>query len=687
VETETAVDNKWLKKTYSYAGGNVASVQYNTPAGTLATERYLYTYGHLTEIQMGYASIWKLTDQNAFGQATSSTTGGISRSYAHSAYGLPAGRSAQYGNTTVQNFTYSFDTAKGNLTNRKDNTRGIQENFTYDNLNRLTGYAGKTAAFDAKGNITQKSDVGPTFHYNIAGKPYAISGVTTSGNTAIPLRNQTITYTSFSRPQTISENNYTASFVYNGAGGRVRMELKQGTAVQLKRYYIGGRYEADVTSSASTSMEKLYLGGDAYTAPAVYVKQGTGAWQLYYIFRDYLGSITHVTNSSGALIQELSYDAWGRLRAPVNQTAYTPGTEPTPFLGRGYTGHEHLPWFGLVNMNARLYDPATGRFLSPDPYVQMPDFSQNFNRYTYCLNNPLRYTDPDGEIVWAVPVIIGAIVGAYTGGVIANNGQYNPAKWDYSSGKTWGYMLGGALVGGVSGYAGWSIAGSGIPMANTASMAGSSLINSVGTWAYTGGQTPISMSIGVASYDFTNGSFGYLGKKGNKWYENVGYGLGTLTNLKDINDIINSTTAHLYTQTKDSDGSFDVISHSGIKSTNGGVMMSYGPNSEAKLPGYIGFAVEPKLSTPDYTILRSLSLKSDEFTVNKYLFTGLKAVSKFTLYQGATSNCVNWSSLGLWLNGIPNVGVHPFLLHGSMAIYNTGIYNVLARQIPYYLRY
>ena len=98
--------------------------------------------------------------------------------------------------------------------------------------------------------------------------------------------------------------------------------------------------------------------------------------------------------------QELSYDPWGRLRNPATQQVYAVGSEPTLFLGRGYTGHEHLTAFGLINMNARLYDPAVGRFLSPDPYVQMPDFTQNFNRYSYCLNNPLIYTDPDGEIVW-----------------------------------------------------------------------------------------------------------------------------------------------------------------------------------------------------------------------------------------------------------------------------------------------
>jgi len=66
-----------------------------------------------------------------------------------------------------------------------------------------------------------------------------------------------------------------------------------------------------------------------------------------------------------------------------------------------------------VNMNARLYDPALGRFLSPDPYVQMPDFTQNFNRYSYALNNPLIYTDPDGE--FSLPILAAVFWGAAIG--------------------------------------------------------------------------------------------------------------------------------------------------------------------------------------------------------------------------------------------------------------------------------
>ena len=77
-------------------------------------------------------------------------------------------------------------------------------------------------------------------------------------------------------------------------------------------------------------------------------------------------------------------------------------------IPRGYTMHEHLDEFGLINMNSRLYSPYLSRFLAPDPYIQDPTNSQNFNRYSYCLNNPLKYTDPSGEN-WK-PWILGAFL-------------------------------------------------------------------------------------------------------------------------------------------------------------------------------------------------------------------------------------------------------------------------------------
>ncbi len=402
-EKET-VGNKWFRKSYTYGTGNLASLAYSSDlSGDIATENYIYTRGILTEIRLNnQTSIWKLEEENSRGQATRVTTGSINRNYAYDAYGLPTGRSA--GSSTSGLFfnqSYNFNPQTGNLNWRQDNTRNIREDFTYDNLNRLTGFGGNTMAYDNKGNITDHSLTG-SYLYNHPSKPYAVTDITPYGN-GIPLREQTVTYTSFMRPASLAENNYSATFSYNASGDRVSMQTKQHNSIKQTRYYLGSEYEVD--NSPGGNIERLYLGGDAYSAPAVYIRTNTGNWNIYYICRDYLGSITQVTSGSGPVVQELSYDPWGRLRNSENQQVYAPGSEPTLLLARGYTGHEHLAVFGLINMNARLYDPVLGRFLSPDPYVQVPEFGQNFNRYSYCLNNPLIYTDPTGEFFFLIPNI------------------------------------------------------------------------------------------------------------------------------------------------------------------------------------------------------------------------------------------------------------------------------------------
>ncbi|MCD8261988.1 MAG: hypothetical protein LUD15_11300 [Bacteroides sp.] len=137
------------------------------------------------------------------------------------------------------------------------------------------------------------------------------------------------------------------------------------------------------------------------------------------------------------------YRPWGELNDPVLMSPYEEGQEPELFLGRGYTGHEHLPWFKLINMNARLFDPLTLRFLSPDPYIQAPDYSQAYNRYIYCMNRPTAYTDPSGEIAWFVPIAVGAAVGAYAGASFQSG---TAAFWNWSSGS-WGGAIAGAFVG------------------------------------------------------------------------------------------------------------------------------------------------------------------------------------------------------------------------------------------------
>ncbi|MNL02744.1 hypothetical protein D3C87_1232630 [compost metagenome] len=94
-------------------------------------------------------------------------------------------------------------------------------------------------------------------------------------------------------------------------------------------------------------------------------------------------------------------------------------------LDRGYTGHEHLQSVGLINMNARLYDPKLHRFLQPDNNIQDPFNTQNYNRYGYVLNNPLKYTDPSGEFWQFVAMALSVYI--YGG---AATGEVNPLKWN-----------------------------------------------------------------------------------------------------------------------------------------------------------------------------------------------------------------------------------------------------------------
>ena len=106
-------------------------------------------------------------------------------------------------------------------------------------------------------------------------------------------------------------------------------------------------------------------------------------------------------------------------------------------------------------MNGRIYDPLLGRFLSPDMYVQAPDFTQSHNRYSYCLNNPLMFTDPSGwmsaaelegirDYVWNVEdgIPLGSDIGYGSqrgGGGNPNDGAWKSYTESLASGYTGSY--------------------------------------------------------------------------------------------------------------------------------------------------------------------------------------------------------------------------------------------------------
>ena len=195
----------------------------------------------------------------------------------------------------------------------------------------------------------------------------------------------------------------------------------------------------------------------------VYVKTAGGD-TLYHAFTDYQSNLIALAGQDGGSVYRMAYDPWGNR---VEASDWNVESDASDLRGigvnRGYTMHEYLDEFNLINMNGRMYDPWLLQFLSPDPYVQAPDNWLNYNRYAYCYGNPMQYIDPSGEIAWFVPVIIGAVIGATSGAVIGH--QNGATGWNM-----FGYIAGGALIGGASGFAsvGVSAAGGGAMLAGMA---------------------------------------------------------------------------------------------------------------------------------------------------------------------------------------------------------------------------
>jgi RHS repeat-associated protein len=523
--------------------------------------------------------------------------------------------------------------------------------------------------FAANGNIITKSNVSSDPYLYNGAPPHAVTGITNPINMPASFT-QTISYTPYQRVSSIVQGTDELIFTYGTDGHRVKTVTKQNNITTEEIYFVGS-YEKIVTS---TNKEINYI----YSPNGllgIMIKQGTTE-TFYYTYTDYLGNIIALVDQNGNITEEYNFDAWGQRRNAQNWS-YTNVSNPT-LLQRGFTGHEHLDRFGLINMNARLYDPLLGRMLSPDNYVQSPDNIQSFNRYSYAWNNPLKYTDPDGEFVVAA-VVIGAVIGAYMGGTLAN-GTYNPAQWDYSSGRTWGYMAGGAIVGAASGYIGGAVAASGMPMAKTAGIASGSFVNSVGTAMYTGGQTDVSVSFGVASYNFDKNEWRYLGKKGNSALENVGYGLGALANLSDLGKVGDM----LYNVEKK-----DLINHAAIKEANGNTVVSYGPGDSPKydylMDGKTGAVASGKhygkmfggiRGTNDYPIHgRDIPLNGVNTTMIKGYGKMLSYLSNkgLALYSFAYSSCSTHAGLAMWLSGVPNLFIHPYTLQASVWLWHQGI--------------
>ncbi len=298
-----------------------------------------------------------------------------------------------------QDLYFEYD-ALGNLTKRQDKTRtNLYETFAYDGLNRLISQqlynnTPVTVQYDEIGNITSKSDVG-TYGYD-ASKPHELSTINGSSSVILHLQ-QNVTYTSFDKVSTIIQNDQTGTqnemdFQYGFDHNRITVKTYANSTLTKTNIYVGGLYEKETAGSLTKEMHYITAGGSVI---AVYTRNSDGTSSTNYLHKDHLGSIQCITDETGNVkVAEYNYDAWGVARDPATWLPL-PGTT-THMFNRGYTGHEQLDLFSLVNMSGRIYDPILGRFLSADIVIQDINNMQCYNHYSYCLNNPLSMTDPTG---------------------------------------------------------------------------------------------------------------------------------------------------------------------------------------------------------------------------------------------------------------------------------------------------
>jgi RHS repeat-associated protein len=428
------------------------------PSGYYVTNNYDQNGNMFLVKSKDGLAIWEAREENASGQLTTVQQGNnIVTTYGYDARHMP---SSIVTGSSVVNHEYQFSAA-GNLNYRWDKIAAQKEVFGYDALNRLTSWKIYVATdnytnpvkqtsnvYQANGNVSSKSDLsgGTGFDIKYGENSYPAHAVTSvvNGNSTMNM-NQNADYNAdgkffhFHVTNTAQGINRELDVTYGVDDERRKGVFKNNTAIRLTRYYMG-EYELEVDAAAKERQIHYIAGGNGLAAIYEF-KDNAGT--LYFVHSDYLGSIHTITDQNGTVVERLAYDPWGSRRNPADWTQAD--SRISWKFSRGFTMHEHLDEFGIINMNGRIYDPLLGRFLNPDPQMQDPDNPQNYNRYAYAFNNPLIYTDPDGEFFWGIliPIVINAITNVITNwdDITDKSDGLNPIV------EGLGYMLFGAVSG------------------------------------------------------------------------------------------------------------------------------------------------------------------------------------------------------------------------------------------------
>lgn len=313
--------------------------------------------------------------------------------------------------------TYKFDVrynANGNINNLVWQTDGFGGSFntmSYDGSNRLTGalgapYSEYDISYDKNGNILalkrgENGSIDNLQYQNLndANDPGNYQG------------NQLMRITDTGGPEGFNNGNSGTGndYAYDQNGNLLKDENKGITDIAYNiidlplsvtmsnpagtlRYVYDGAGNKLVSTSPSNTT--VYAGPFEYTSGGQLLRLSLEEGQLVpsgddfvvnYYLRDHLGNVRMVIDQNGEVLQETEYYAFGM---PVRRSG-TDASNKYQFLGK--ESQNETKW---IDLQARFYDPTTGRFMSVDPVTDGQEF---YSPYHYSFNNPLRFSDPDGK--------------------------------------------------------------------------------------------------------------------------------------------------------------------------------------------------------------------------------------------------------------------------------------------------
>lgn len=386
IEKRTVADKGSFTNTYTY--NSKGQLSQRTFPGDLKVSYYYDINGFDSLIIANNKVVQRLKSNTGQSNSLSTTYSfldktNITTTQTFGSSGYNTNIQIKNGSTVIDNYDEYRQLTTGNMLSHQRNA-DMPEQFQYDNCDRLVKVNSPSGtlldmSYGKEGIMSYKSDLG-SYNYAVPNHTHAVSSITEGTSSKKYNYNKVFTdFNDFGKISDIYDDHSRMMYYYGPDLQRWKASYSSASGGNWQAVYFD---DYEKTTESGVTREYYYVCDNV-----IVMKVNGGSFKPYLVFKDGLGSILCVRDENNNKVFDATYDAWGKQTIKVN----------TIGLRRGYTGHEHVVGYEFINMNGRIYDPILAQFLSPDNCVQTPDNSQNFNRYAYCLNNPLKYTDPSGN--------------------------------------------------------------------------------------------------------------------------------------------------------------------------------------------------------------------------------------------------------------------------------------------------